>query len=59
VIGFEFSGRTASGKRVMGMLAGGAMTTEFPANRALVWEVPDQWTLAEAATVPVVYGTVS
>lgn len=43
----------------MGMIPSGAMASEFALNRALVWEVPESWSLAEAATVPVVYGTVS
>jgi len=25
----------------------------------MLWDVPDHWTLEDAATVPVVYGTVS
>lgn len=28
------------------------------ANKTLIWNIPDEWTFEEAATVPVAYGTV-
>ncbi|KAL0266678.1 UNVERIFIED_CONTAM: hypothetical protein PYX00_009160 [Menopon gallinae] len=61
VIGFEFAGRyKKSGKRVMGMISRGALTSFIGENSPgyLAWDIPDKWSLAEAATVPVVYGTV-
>lgn len=57
VFGFEFSG-TFNGKKVMGMGPTGAMATQYDANRTLLWDVPEFWTLEEAATVPLVYYTV-
>ncbi|CAL1283309.1 unnamed protein product [Larinioides sclopetarius] len=53
----EFSGiEDGTGKRVCGIgLA--ALATSVLANPALLIEVPDKWTLEEAATVPVVYFT--
>ncbi|CAO1403431.1 unnamed protein product [Diamesa serratosioi] len=58
VLGFEFSGITKSGKRVMGMTATAAMATHVEMIEPLTFNCPDDWTLAEAATVPAVYGTV-
>lgn len=57
IFGFEFSG-TLKGKKVMGMGPTGAMATHYDANRTLLWEVPELWSLAEAASVPLVYYTV-
>lgn len=58
VIGFEYSGRTESGKRVMGMVGTRGLATLIKYDKYLSWNVPDHWSLEEAATVPVVYGTV-
>lgn len=43
----------------MGMGGYGCMATMVLADKELQWNVPEHWTLEEAATVPVVYGTVS
>ncbi|XP_046415450.1 fatty acid synthase-like isoform X1 [Neodiprion fabricii] len=56
-IGFEFSGRDLNGRAVMGMIETGAMSNLCVCDRDLLWSVPDSWTLEDAATVPVVYGT--
>ncbi|XP_044764578.1 fatty acid synthase-like [Coccinella septempunctata] len=58
VEGFEFSGRDSSGKRVMGMVVRGALSTMIAADNYLLMDVPDCWSLEEAATLPVVYGTI-
>ncbi|GLG92264.1 CSON015143 protein, partial [Gryllus bimaculatus] len=58
VVGFEFSGRLSSGRRVMGMRMGGCVSTEIMAPDYLLWDVPDEMTLLEASTIPVAYGTV-
>ncbi|XP_045466442.1 fatty acid synthase-like [Harmonia axyridis] len=58
VQGFEFSGRTTSGRRVMGMVTHGAMSTLIAADNYLLWNIPESWSMEQAATVPVVYGTV-
>ncbi|CAG9770336.1 unnamed protein product [Ceutorhynchus assimilis] len=57
VQGFEFSGRTPDGRRVMGMVTNGACATLLDADPYLLMNVPDSWSLEEAATVPVVYQT--
>jgi fatty acid synthase len=59
ILGLEFSGRNSEGKRVMGMVAARGLATTVLADPGFLWEVPDKWTLEEAATIPVVYGTVS
>lgn len=58
VIGFEYSGRTESGERLMGMITSRALTNILEYDPYLAWKVPDSWSLEDAATVPVVYGTV-
>ena len=58
LLGLEFSGRTCTGERVMGVIAHSAMaTTCLVRDAAFLWPVPDHWSLEEAATVPVVYST--
>lgn len=57
-LGFEYSGVGKNGRRVMGMVTTGAMATHVECDETLTWTVPEQWTLEEAATVPVVYTTV-
>ena len=58
ILGLEFSGRSSDGKRVMGMVAARSLATTVLADPSFLWDVPDKWSLEEAATVPVVYGTV-
>ncbi|KAJ8891058.1 hypothetical protein PR048_010567 [Dryococelus australis] len=57
VLGLEFSGRDSAGRRVMGLIAARAMATSVLADPGFLWEVPDKWTLEQAATVPCVYAT--
>jgi fatty acid synthase len=57
-MGFEFSGVMESGECVMGMAENGAFATHVKANRRFIFKCPDNLTLEEAATIPVVYLTV-
>jgi fatty acid synthase len=57
-MGFEFSGVTESGERVMGIVESGAFATQVKADRSLIFYCPDDWSLQEAATIPIVYLTV-
>ncbi|GFS62657.1 fatty acid synthase [Trichonephila inaurata madagascariensis] len=58
VLGLEFSGREdGTGKRVCGFAASRAMATSILTEPAYCIDVPDNWTLEEAATVPIVYAT--
>nr|XP_022920511.1 fatty acid synthase-like [Onthophagus taurus] len=58
--GFEFSGCLASNplKRVMGTCISGALSTMVMADSKLIWPIPKDWSYEDAATIPVVYGTV-
>jgi len=58
LMGIEYAGITKGGRRVMGMKPAGAMATHVEADKILCWEVPQNWSLEEAVTVPCVYGTV-
>lgn len=58
ILGFEFAGVNKKGERVMGTIISGAMASQVETNDYLTWRVPDQWSLREAATCPVVYMTV-
>ncbi|KAJ8688225.1 hypothetical protein QAD02_024020, partial [Eretmocerus hayati] len=57
ILGLEFSGRDSKGRRVMGMVAAQGLATTLLADPGFMWEVPDKWSLEEAATIPVVYAT--
>ncbi|GFW58488.1 fatty acid synthase [Trichonephila clavipes] len=58
VLGLEFSGREeGSGKRICGFAESRSMATSILAEPAFCFDIPDHWTLEDAATVPVVYAT--
>ncbi|TRZ14389.1 hypothetical protein HGM15179_012680 [Zosterops borbonicus] len=57
MLGMEFSGRDAAGRRVMGLLPAKGLATVVDCEKRFLWEVPKNWTLEEAASVPVVYAT--
>lgn len=56
LIGLEYSGCSENKKRVMGIKSNGGLSTIVKQN-GLVWEVPSDWSLEEAASVPLVYTT--
>jgi NADPH:quinone reductase-like Zn-dependent oxidoreductase len=55
----EFSGCNQKGQRVMGLMDSGSLSTMVLADKNIMWNIPDHWTLEDAATVPMGYGTVS
>ncbi|NWX15444.1 FAS synthase, partial [Aegotheles bennettii] len=57
MLGMEFSGRDLAGRRVMGLLPAKGLATVVDCDKKFLWEVPKNWTLEEAASVPVVYTT--
>lgn len=57
ILGFEYSGINKKKDRVMGTIISGAMATQLISNPYLTWKIPEQWSLQEAVTVPVVYMT--
>lgn len=42
----------------MGFVSSGGLATLATAKSSAIWEIPKEWSMEEAATVPVVYGTV-
>ncbi|CAF94659.1 unnamed protein product, partial [Tetraodon nigroviridis] len=57
MLGMEFSGHDPTGKRVMGLLPARGLATSVDADKRFLWDVPSNWTLQQAASVPVVYAT--
>ncbi|KAL5018316.1 hypothetical protein ScPMuIL_004038 [Solemya velum] len=55
--GMEFSGKDQSGKNVMGLVPTMALATKVYVEESLLWEVPNNWSLEQAATVTLAYGT--
>ena len=47
----------SSGKRIMGMTPQNSIATMVASKPHALWDVPDNWTLAQSATVPVAYAT--
>lgn len=59
ICGYEFSGITKDGRRrVMGLAESKAFSTHLSTDGVLMIEVPERWSLEEAATIPLVYITV-
>uniref|UniRef100_A0A6P7F9W8 oleoyl-[acyl-carrier-protein] hydrolase n=1 Tax=Diabrotica virgifera virgifera TaxID=50390 RepID=A0A6P7F9W8_DIAVI len=58
-MGLEFSGISASGKRIMGFVNGDALALQVQYDPYFTWEIPNDWSLREACTIPCVYATVS
>lgn len=57
ILGLEFSGRNSKGQRIMAMVPARGLATTVVADPGFMWEVPNKWTLEEAATIPVAYAT--
>ncbi|KAJ8030314.1 Fatty acid synthase [Holothuria leucospilota] len=58
LIGVEFAGYDSKGKRVMGVVENEGLALEVFAEPHLLFDVPESWSLEDAATVPIVYSTV-
>lgn len=58
LLGFEYSGRNEKGERLMGLIASKGLSNLIQSDPYFLWKIPDQWSLEDAATIPVVYGTV-
>ncbi|XP_005094185.1 fatty acid synthase [Aplysia californica] len=57
ILGMEFSGRDSKGSRVMGILPAKGLATAVDTAKRFLWNIPDSWSMEEAASVPVVYCT--
>ncbi|GFR26748.1 fatty acid synthase [Trichonephila clavata] len=55
--GLEYAGRLDNGHRIMGFVSSRGLATTVAVDPNLMWDVPDDWTLEEASTVPVAYAT--
>ncbi|KAF5286044.1 hypothetical protein FQA39_LY16448 [Lamprigera yunnana] len=55
---FGFSGTNSSGKRFMSVSTNSVLTNLISEKTHCLCEIPDEWTMEEAATVPVPYFTV-
>lgn len=56
LISMDFSG-VSEGKRIMG-ICNYNIALQCKTDENLIWEVPDEWRLEDAATVPLVYSMV-
>lgn len=43
MLGMEFSGRDASGKRVMGLVPAEGLATSILLSQDFLWDVPSSW----------------
>ncbi|XP_077259705.1 LOW QUALITY PROTEIN: fatty acid synthase-like, partial [Temnothorax americanus] len=57
LLGLEYVGFDIHGQRLMGMSLYGGITNICVPDKYLSWNVPDEWTMEDAATVPCVYST--
>ncbi|KAL3209003.1 hypothetical protein MRX96_038383 [Rhipicephalus microplus] len=57
LLGMEFSGIDRDGRRVMGIVPAQGLATSVAVNPTFLWDVPETWSLQQAATVPMVYAT--
>lgn len=58
-IGSEYSGKCIDGNRVMGICTNGdAIANLITTDKNLMLEIPNNWSLVDAATVPIAYATV-
>lgn len=57
VIGIEYSGRNSQRRKVMGIVFSKGFATSVEPDPIFQWEVPEKWTLAQAATIPLAYVT--
>ncbi|XP_025993195.1 fatty acid synthase [Solenopsis invicta] len=55
LFGLEYAGIDTAGCRVMGLCCRKGITNIIKANKRFCWNVPDNWSLEDAATVPYVY----
>ncbi|XP_077296456.1 fatty acid synthase-like [Arctopsyche grandis] len=58
VQGLEFAGKTNSGMRIMGLVASKGLANVVKPDDYMYWPVPNDWSLEDAATIPICYGTV-
>ncbi|XP_059048171.1 fatty acid synthase-like [Achroia grisella] len=58
VQGIEIVGRAPNGSRVMSVVPNCGLANMVKASKTLTWDIPNEWSFQEAATVPITYLTV-
>ncbi|KAJ8019038.1 Fatty acid synthase [Holothuria leucospilota] len=58
LIGVEFAGYNSEGARVMGIVRSQGLASQIFEEPCFLFDVPESWTLEDAATVPAVYCSV-
>lgn len=56
LLGMEFSGHVNE-QKYMGIISARGLSTKVVVDKKYLWQVPDNWSLSDAATVPVAYST--
>lgn len=56
--GLEYSGIDAKGRQIMGLSSNGTLSNFITIDSIFTWEVPKNWSLKDAATVPLAYTVV-
>lgn len=56
-LGYEFAG-ICNKEKVMGLVESGGLSFQLESLPRFSWNVPDRWTLEDAATVPFAYAMV-
>ncbi|XP_067206014.1 fatty acid synthase-like [Linepithema humile] len=57
MVGMEYVGVDNTGQRVMGIWENRCISNMCTSSKYLCWNVPDEWSMEDAATVPAAYGT--
>ncbi|XP_067208438.1 fatty acid synthase-like [Linepithema humile] len=57
MVGMEYVGVNNTGQRVMGIWENRSISNMCTSAKYLCWNVPDEWSMEDAATVPCAYGT--
>lgn len=57
LMGYEYAG-VSNGCRLMGLVQNGAISLQVQRHSHFTWEVPVEWSLENAATIPVAYAMV-
>lgn len=56
-MGTEYSGKLSDGRKVMGFTQKGSLANLITIDKNLILDIPNEWSLEEAATIPLAYIT--
>lgn len=57
LLGYEYSG-LCSGRRIMGLSEFGGISLQLYTLPEYTWEIPDEWSMEDAATIPLLHAMV-